>query len=165
MIFKRSQSESLTLLEEWPSSKQQKRVTFSQYSTKRIYKCSQLYRSHMSYTCRDQKVFRDETRREGQRIQQFVSLHSVKTGTIIHHLIKLNLLSTEELLGIEHLISKDAAVKVLKQRHAHVELVLRVQKELRERNEENVDKLAQCAMHSSSKSVHIARLRAALAAE
>ena len=119
----------------------------------------------MSYTSADQKAFRDEAAREGRRIQQLISWHSVQTGRAIHHLIKFDLLSREELLGIENLISKDAAVKEFKQRQAHVALVLRVQKEMREMNEESVDKLAKFVMHSSSNSVQIARLRAALAAE
>ena len=119
----------------------------------------------MFYSSADRKAFQDEAVREGRRIQHLISLHSGQTGRAIYHLMKFDLLSKEDLLGIENLISKDAANKALKQRHDHVALVLRVQKEMRERNQESADKLAQFIIHSSSNSVQIARLRAALAGE
>ena len=119
----------------------------------------------MFYSSADRKAFRDEAVREGRRIQQLISLHSGQTGRAIYHLMKFDLLSKEDLLGIENLITKDAAGKALKERRDHVALVLRVQKEMREMNDESVDKLAKFLMHSSSNSVHAARLRAALAGE
>ncbi|KAL3799975.1 hypothetical protein HJC23_007448 [Cyclotella cryptica] len=117
----------------------------------------------MSYTSADRSVFQGDAAREGWHIKHLISSQSMQTGRAIQHLITLGLLSREELLGIESLISNDAAAQLLKERRAHTALVLRAQKEMQEKNEENADKLAQFAICSSSKSIQKARLRAALA--
>lgn len=155
-------SQGLDLLEEWPCTNIQKRVTFSEYSTKRVYKCSQTYRSNMSYSSAEIKIFQNDATQEGLRIHQLISLYPLKKG-VIYHLIELNHLSGEELLGIEHLIGKDAAACKWYNIRNHVKTVLMVQKGMHERNEESLDELAQIATERSGKSVRQAQLRALLA--
>ena len=156
-------SQGLDLLEEWPCANIQKRVTFSEYSSKRVYKCSQTYRSNMSYTSAEIKAFQNDAAQEGLRIHHLISLYPLKKGSAIHHLIQQNHLSSEELLGIEHLIGKEAAVCKWYDIRTHVKTILMIQKRIHERNEESVDKLAQMATERSGKSVRQAQLRASLA--
>ncbi|KAL7475746.1 hypothetical protein ACHAW6_001653 [Cyclotella cf. meneghiniana] len=173
-----AQTQGLALIEEWPirespsespdavlPSKIEKRVSFSTYSRARFYKCSSSYRANMSYTSADCKMFRVRVAREGLRIQRLVSsCPSTKPGSVIHDLVEQNVLSREELIGIEHLVTKDAPARLLYERRAHTATVLKAQKEMHERNDiDKVDELARVAIANSSRSIQKARLRSALA--
>ncbi|KAL3798853.1 hypothetical protein HJC23_004641 [Cyclotella cryptica] len=173
-----AQAQGLALLEEWPRhnsltehneitapSNPKKQVTFSAYSSARFYKCDSTYRSNMSYTSADCKMFRAAVAQEGLRIQRLVSsCPPTKTGNVIHHLVELNALAMEELIGIEHLVSKDAPIRLLHERRAHSSIVLKAQKETQRREDLCVDVVARVAVASSSRNIRKARLRAALAA-
>ncbi|KAL3796541.1 hypothetical protein HJC23_009672 [Cyclotella cryptica] len=175
-----AQSQGLALLEEWPRRKSlseyddidvtpnpMKRVTFSTYSSARFFKCSASYRANMSHSSADCKLFRAEVAREGLRIQRLMSssCSSMKTGNVIHHLVGLNVLSMEELVGIEHLVSKGAPIRLVHERRSHAAIVLKAQSEMKQRNDITFDDLARVAVASSSRSVQKARLRAALASQ
>jgi hypothetical protein len=174
-----AQSLGFELLEEWPRRKSlseygeivvppnpMKRVTFSAYSSARFYKCSSSYRANMSHSSADCKMFRAEVAREGLRIQRLVSsCPQTKTGNVIHHLVGLNVLSMDELVGIEHLVSKDAPARLLHERRSHASTVLRAQQEMQQTSDIRCDELARIAASSSSRSIQRARLRAALASD
>ena len=120
----------------------------------------------MSYTSADQRSFRAEAAQDGLRIQDLVSScpSNAKTAHAIQHLMKNGVLSREELLGIEHYITKDGPVRLMYERRAHAAVVLKAQKQLLQKSEDIVDKLARVSAASSSKSLQKAGLRAALAA-
>jgi hypothetical protein len=143
-----------------------KQVTFSPYSTMRLYKCPAADRSKKSYTSADRRSFRAEAAQDGLRIQDLVSScpDNTKTAHAIKHLMKNGVLSREELLGIEHYITKEGPVRLMYERRAHAAVVLKAQKQLLQKSEDIVDKLARVSAESSSKSLQKARLRAALAA-
>ncbi|KAL3788895.1 hypothetical protein HJC23_002649 [Cyclotella cryptica] len=173
----RSTSESYgsDLLVDWPQrngsdaniTKPRTRITFSEYSHVRSYYNDPTYRKNKSYSSSDLKRFQVEAAREGIRIHQLVTSLDVQSGAAIHKLIGLELLSREELIGIEHLVSGKVAVKVVYERRAHSVLVLNAQEQLRaEKNVRALDTvqlLAKVAMKRSSKNVEKARLRGALA--
>lgn len=174
-----AQSLGFALLEEWPRQKAlseydkivvppnpMKRVTFSTYSSARYFKCDSSYRANMSHSSADCKRLRAEVAREGLRIQRLVSsCPHTKTGNVIHHLVGLNVLSMDELVGIEHLVSKDASARLLHERRAHAATVLRAQQEMQQCRDTMFDELARIAASSSSRSIQKARLRAALASD
>jgi hypothetical protein len=70
----------------------------------------------------------------------------------------------DELLGIEHLVNKDAPSRLLYERRMHAARVLKAQKEMQERSNPSLADLASVAVMSSSKSIRKARLRASFAA-
>ena len=78
--------------------------------------------------------------------------------------MKDGLLTREELLGIEHLVSMNAEQSFHKRR-SYTKFVLGVQKVMRETSENkvNVDVLAAVAIMKSARMIEKARLRAALA--
>ena len=118
----------------------------------------------MSYSSADCKSFRFSVAREGLRIQRLVSsCPPGKTGNVIHHLVEHNALSMDELLGIEHLVNKDAPSRLLYERRVHAARVLKAQKEMQERNNPNLEDLASVSVMSSSRSILKARLRATFA--
>eukprot|EP00804_Cyclotella_cryptica_P011067 CCRYP_013532-RA/>CCRYP_013532-RA protein AED:0.03 eAED:0.03 QI:34/1/1/1/0/0/2/763/192 len=149
----RSTSESYgsDLLVDWPQrngsdaniTKPRTRITFSEYSHVRSYYNDPTYRKNKSYSSSDLKRFQVEAAREGIRIHQLVTSLDVQSGAAIHKLIGLELLSREELIGIEHLEQ------------------LRAEKNVRALD--TVQLLAKVAMKRSSKNVEKARLRGALA--
>ena len=119
----------------------------------------------MSHTSADCKRFRDAVARESLRIQHLVSsCPPTKTGNVIHHLAERKLITMDELIGIEHLVTKDAPLRLMRERRAHSSMVLKAQKEMRRRNDLCPDDVAMVAVASSSRNVQKARLRAVLAA-
>jgi hypothetical protein len=146
------------------SSTTSKTVSFSKYSTKRVYETDPYYEGLKSYSSADQKTFRKETVHDASRIIHLVSTVPLPTGMAIHELMKQGLLTREELLGIEHLVSMNAE-QALHKRRSYMNLVLGVQKQIREKNENEVNAgmLAVVAIAKSSRMVEKARLRAALA--
>eukprot|EP00804_Cyclotella_cryptica_P030259 CCRYP_017128-RA/>CCRYP_017128-RA protein AED:0.34 eAED:0.34 QI:0/-1/0/1/-1/1/1/0/92 len=75
----------------------------------------------------------------------------------------LGLIKHEELLGIEHLPSQEAAANALYKRRAHVALTLRAQEAIQRKHRNAVDAvmLAKVACVSSSRCMERAQMRAA----
>lgn len=146
------------------SSTKSKKVSFSRYSTKRIYATDPHYENWKSYSSADQKTFRKEAIHDAFLIKLLVSTFSLPTATAIHELMKQGSLTREQLLGIEHLFSMDAEQSSHK-RLSNINFVLSVQQQMREQNENkvNADMLALIAIAKSSRMSEKARLRAALA--
>lgn len=142
-----------------------KRVNFSHYSTCRVYQSDPYYEGRKSYSSADQKVFRKEAAYDAYRIKHLVTSSSLPTGLAFRKLMKQGLLSRQELLGIEHLVSINSQ-KELRERRDYTELVLSAQKHMRLKTEDTVDveMLAALAVAKSAGMIEKARLRAALAA-
>jgi hypothetical protein len=70
----------------------------------------------------------------------------------------------DELLGIEHLVNKNAPSRLQYECRVHVARVLKAHKEMCERNDPSLEDLASVAVMSSSRSTQKARLRATFAA-
>jgi hypothetical protein len=77
---------------------------------------------------------------------------------------KRGLLTSEELLGIESLVSKNPE-QALHEKRSYIDLVLGMQKQMREKNENGADAviLAEVARAKSARMIEKARLRAHLA--
>ncbi|KAL3802094.1 hypothetical protein HJC23_010850 [Cyclotella cryptica] len=171
------QAQGGDLLEDWPRralgtsdastrAHAHKQVTISHLSKVRKYMVDEST-IQPSYSSKDRKMFQAEAAREAFRIRKLMAMcpEGYNTGgkaTI--YLIQHNLLSVEEMIGIENLISVTSAKNSLKERRLHTALVLKKQGELREQNEVNIDMLGDIARLRSSKNVERARLRAVLAA-
>ncbi|KAL7487519.1 hypothetical protein ACHAW6_013118 [Cyclotella cf. meneghiniana] len=142
-----------------------KKVSFSKYSACRVYKTDPYYEDNKSYTSADQKMFQKDAAYDASRIKHLVTSCSVPTGLALRQLMKQGLLSRQEILGIEHLVSINAK-NVLRVRRAYIDLVLGAQKRMRLKNEKTVDDemLAAVAVAKSAGMIEKARLRAALAA-
>ena len=119
----------------------------------------------MSYTSADCKMLRAAVAKERFRIQHLISsCQPTKSGNVIRDLVELNVLSMDELIGMEHLVGKNAPARLLHERRAHSTIVLKAQKEMHRRKDICFDEVAMVAVASSSRNVQKARLRAALAA-
>ncbi|KAL7480200.1 hypothetical protein ACHAW6_005902 [Cyclotella cf. meneghiniana] len=174
----REQSNGRALLEEWPRrissdagedmeislcSSSNKKVAFSPYSRLHVYQVDEEAERKKSYGSSERKVFQAQALHDAFRIQALIKSCPYEGGLAIRYLMDKNLLSSEELLGIENLIM--GAEKVIKERRLHTTLVLETQKELLEKNDENIyQTLANVATRRSVKTLQKARLRAALAA-
>jgi hypothetical protein len=174
-ILKGSNSQGLARNETWSqgestanakdtSSAKSKKVSFSKYSTKRVYVTDPSYEDWKSYSSADQKTFRKEAAHDAFRIKHLLSTFPLPTGLAVRELMKQGLLTREDLLGIEHLVSTNAE-KVMRDRQSYMNLVLGVQKQMRVKNENKIDAgmLAVVAVAKSSRMIEKARLRAALA--
>jgi hypothetical protein len=163
------------LLEDWPrcdfssrSRNASKNVTISETSKLRFYNVHKTV-SQEWYSSKDRQVFQAEAVCEAFRIRELIAVASEggnTRGKATMYLVERNLLSPEEMLGIEDLITGVASARhAFKERRLHTALVLTKQRELREKNERNIaNKLAEVATSRSLKNVERARLRAALAA-
>lgn len=171
-----SKSRGLALIGQWlqhkfaphiqgETRKRPKQVSFSEYSNRRCYKIDSSYEATKSYSSADWDVFRKHAIREGMRIEHLVSSCPLRNGPAMYFLVKNNLLTCEDLLGIEGLVGKDRVAHHSRERRAHRDLILRTQKEMREMNKNtvNAEKLAGVSIMMSSRSVEKARLRAILA--
>jgi hypothetical protein len=109
-------------------------------------------------------IFRKEAVNEALRINHLISSCPGRTGFAIQQLTEHGLLTREELLGIEHLVSMNAEQSFHKRR-SYITFVLCVQKVMREKNENkvNAEELAAVAIRKSARMIEKARLRAALA--
>jgi hypothetical protein len=174
-ILRGSNSVGLARNEKWPhdestantediSSAITKKVSFSKYSTKRVYVNDPSYENWKSYSSADQKTFQKEAAHDAFRIKHLISTFPLPTGLAVRELMKQGLLTREDLLGIEHLVSMNPE-KEMCDRRPYINLVLGVQKQMREKNENNIDAgmLAVVAVAKSSRMIEKARLRAALA--
>ncbi|KAL3776182.1 hypothetical protein HJC23_008219 [Cyclotella cryptica] len=171
----RLNTKGLALIEEWPqhiasttnqemSRPKQAKVSFSEYSTKRVYITDPSYEDRKSYSTADQKSFRKGAAHEAYQINHLISSCPAQPGLAIRQLIGRGLLVQEELLGIEHLVSTNAK-RGFQQRRSYITFVLYIQKRMREenQNEVNAEELAAVAIAKSSRMIEKARLRAALA--
>lgn len=161
----RSVQSASGLLEEWPSQyKVKSQVVFSEYSTCYRYKCDSTYRSSMSYSTAKIKKFHAQALSEALCVNCLIACFPSKNaGDAINLLVTNQILKEDELLGIEHLIGEETGDRLKLKRREHVNLVLSIQMRMREKNEEDVDKLARIASSSSKRSVQKSRLRAFLA--
>ncbi|KAL7477209.1 hypothetical protein ACHAW6_003022 [Cyclotella cf. meneghiniana] len=162
------------LLEDWPHSKSPslcrntcKKVTISEHSQLRLFKVHKA--ASQWYSSKDREAFQAEALCEAFRIRELMAAASEggnTRGKATLYLIQRNLLSPEEMLGIEDLISSVASARrSCNERRLHVALVLKKQEELKKISESDIsNKLAELASARSSKHVDRARLRAALAA-
>ncbi|KAL3791758.1 hypothetical protein HJC23_007525 [Cyclotella cryptica] len=137
-------------------------VTFSEYSELRLYNNDKFDQEKKSYTSADIKFFRAKTALEASRIRRLISKYPLKTGRAVDHAIDLGLIQHEELIGIEHLVSKKAAANLVCERRTHIASVLRAQEIMREEycNGMDVVLLAKVSILSSSRSAERARIRA-----
>jgi hypothetical protein len=168
LVRRPSVSES-ALLEEWPQRqaatinqespskkpKVQKRVSFSGLSRCRSYTIDPSYEAAKSYISTDQKFFRQQAASEAFRIKYLIESCPMQTGPAIQQLLKGNILTCEELLGIENLVNKKPQ-QVKLNRRLYMEAVMR-------NNYHGAKILASVAAVMSSKSVEHAQMRALLA--
>jgi hypothetical protein len=149
----------------------QPRVTFSHNSTMQVYIPDHHYARNKCYTKEDRQKFGSETLSEAMRIKRLVAKapgESAKDS--FKYLIKENIVSIEEIVGIEHLVLGNSASKLPKSRRDHVRAVLMEQERQHCDCDESrvqadrVESLRQFSTSRSSKSARRARIRAAMAA-
>ena len=159
------------LIEDWPrrtsypyNKKLNPKVTFSETSSLHIYLPDPLYTRSKSYSSADRKKFAKETLLEVLRIKNLVASVQGSSSESIRHLLEANVVSYEEMLGIEHLILDKSAARMLKERRSHAEaLLLEQQRQKCGKNQDPV-KLAEISTLKTAKAAKRARIRAALAA-
>ena len=138
--LKGSNSQQNALLEEWPQHRSSarssrvntKKVRFSEFSTRRVYVIDPYYEDQKSYSSADQHFFRQEAVNEAFRVKHLISSCPGSAACALQQLMKQGLLTSEELLGIEHLLSMNAA-KAYHKRRSYIDIVLGMQKLLRSR--------------------------------
>ncbi len=143
----------------------QKAVVFSEYSSLHVYNEDLRYQMNKSYSSSERKQFGKEAVLESHRIKSLVT-HFPIQGNSIRYLLSHNIISREEILGIEHMVSNRAATRIFRERRDHSARVLMEQQKMKERKEldDPSGKLAVVALTRSLRSVKRARFRAALAA-
>ena len=147
-----------------PSFTTSRQVSFSKFSTRRVYISDPHYEDWKSYTSVDRKIFQKDAVHDALEIKRLVSSCHAPTGLAVQQLMKQRLLTREQLLGIEHLLSVNTE-EALQKRQSYIKLVLDMQDKMRERNDKtvNFEMLAAVAIARSSRMIEKARLRAALA--
>eukprot|EP00571_Detonula_confervacea_P015655 CAMPEP_0172310090 /NCGR_PEP_ID=MMETSP1058-20130122/11290_1 /TAXON_ID=83371 /ORGANISM="Detonula confervacea, Strain CCMP 353" /LENGTH=241 /DNA_ID=CAMNT_0013022853 /DNA_START=62 /DNA_END=787 /DNA_ORIENTATION=+ len=152
--------------QDWQSlcKKLHPRVTFSESSSMHIYHPDPLYARNKSYTKEDRKSFGTEAMLEAIRIKRLVLSTPGATKDSFKYLLKNNLLSLEEIVGIEHLVLRKSASKMLKERRDHARAVLMAQQKLKMQDHDTTKKLGEFSASKSIKSAKRARIRAAMAA-
>lgn len=166
-----SNQEQGSLIEDWGprvvsadvAMELEKKVTFSEFSYRRVYTSVPYYEACKSYTSADRKRFKDEAISDGFRIRHLISLFRISTGRAVKELLKQGLITSEDLLGIEHFCSDKLAEKALNNRLSYTNLVLRAQEELRRNGLVDAEKLAAIATAGSLGCVEKAKYRAILA--
>ncbi|KAL7480922.1 hypothetical protein ACHAW6_006584 [Cyclotella cf. meneghiniana] len=139
-----------------------KRVRFSEYSTMRVYVVDPVSRQSMSYSSAEYEAFRTRAAFDGYQLRRLLAACSSQNADTFRLLISHGVISREDFLGVEHLISERATERVLRERRIHSVSLLEKQNELRERNELNADLLAEVAKAMSTKSAQRARVRAVM---
>lgn len=161
-----SRAQGNALLEEWqqPSSTMvTKKVAFATYSELQVYRLDPVFESRKSYTSSERKAFRAQALHDAFYIQRLMENCPYEGGHAMNYLIERNLLSPEDLLGIEDLIT--GAEKITVERRRYAKYVMKTQLELKKTQASDADlKLAYVAAAKSMKAFEKARLRAALAA-
>jgi len=171
-----------SLLEDWPrrassteadqdvdSSKSQSGVNFSEFSTLRVYDdLDYLYLKKKAYSQEDRKIFGAQAMIEADRINNLIiSSPPVSVKESVKYLLKNNIITREELVGMDQLILHRRA-RVLQVRREHMAAVLRKQNEQQRRRQQPhlegdaLIALGKFAEQSSLKSTHSAIARATL---
>ena len=128
------------------------------------------YRRNKSYTKQDRKSFGSEAFSEAIRIKRLVlSTPGASTKDSFKYLLKHDIVSLEEIVGIEHLVLGKSASKLLKERQDHSRAVLMEQDRqcMQEKAKEHIDPMKKLGEFSASRSLESAkraRIRAAMAA-
>eukprot|EP00985_Skeletonema_marinoi_P004973 scaffold2164_cov120-Skeletonema_marinoi.AAC.1 len=167
-----------SLLEDWPrrassteadqdvdSSKSQSGVNFSELSTLHVYDDLGYLYLKKAYSKEDREIFGAQAMIEADdRIKNLIINSppaSVKES--VKYLLKNNIITREELVGIDHLILR-RRTRVSQVRRNHMTAVLRKQSEqlLSPREEDSLIDLGKFAEQSSLKSTHAAIARATL---
>eukprot|EP00984_Skeletonema_dohrnii_P032386 scaffold26473_cov138-Skeletonema_dohrnii-CCMP3373.AAC.7 len=175
-----------SLLEDWPrrasskeadqdvdSSKSQSGVNFSDFSTLHVYDdLDYLYLKKKAYSQEDRKIFGAQAMIEADRINNLIiNSPPVSVKESVKYLLKNNIITREELVGMDQLILHRRA-RVLQVRRNHMAAVLRKQNELLQQQPVlegdslidliNLIDLGKFAEQSSLNSTHSAIARATL---
>mmetsp|Transcript_21514 Transcript_21514/g.32546 ORF Transcript_21514/g.32546 Transcript_21514/m.32546 type:complete len:193 (+) Transcript_21514:172-750(+) len=170
-----------SLLEDWPrrasskeadqdvdSSKSQSGVNFSDFSTLHVYDdLDYLYLKKKAYSQKDREVFSARAMMEAIRIKNLIfNSPPVSVKESIKYLLKNNIISRDELIGIDHLIA-GRRTDALHVRRDHMAAVLRKQQELRRHQPQQEEdsliiELGRFSEQSSLRSTHYAIARATL---
>jgi len=166
-----AQFQGRALLEEWPrressidlddmticSSRSYKEVSFATYSSLHVFPTHEVER-RKSYTSSEIKEFRTHVSQDALRVKELIATCPYERGHAVRHLICINALSPEELIGIDHLVCDDfAAQKIAHERFVHMTMVVKKQRDLQ------AEELADFAMKRTLKSSKKALIRARLA--
>ncbi len=178
------------LVEEWPrrasslkadqdqgevvsNSESQAIVTFSEFSTLRVYDdLDDHYRKTKAYSKKDYEAFGAQAMKEAHRLRQLIYRSppaSLKES--VKYVLRNNIITSDELVGLDHLVLGKRC-GVMKVRRDHMTAVLWKQLEQRRRREYHqvqkveedslIDLLGKCAEKSSLKSTQSAIARATL---
>ncbi len=154
---------------------QRPRVSFSEMSTLNIYDNYRggLHRRNMTYSSQDQDTFQTEATQEADRIKVLIiTAPQQSRADSVKHLLKNNIVSREELVGIEHMALEDSNRSDIRKRHSRA--VLRKQQEQRQQQQQHQGyvslrdpaiALGKFARKNSLESRNRARARAALSSE
>ena len=165
------------LLEEWPrraSSLEaaQPSVNISETSSLYVYHDDDLYCKNKAYSSQDRHIFEAQAMIEANRIKNLIYTSppaSVKES--VKYVLQNNIVTRDEIVGIEHLILGGRRTSVSVERRDHMMAVLWKQEELRQLQqhpqpqveEDSLIALSKFAEQSSLKSTHSAIVRATLA--
>lgn len=137
-------------------------VTFSKLSSVQIYHHNPIDVRELSYTKDERKQFCTEAVKECLRIRQL--LHSTPGGfnkDSFKCLIKNNVVSLEDIVGIDHMVLGKSA-SLIKERQDLIRSVVSAQYDIAMKDGDSTEKLAEFCASQSSRAVKRARVRAAL---
>ena len=175
------QAKLIRLIEDWPrrisgSSQDwqsvfkilQQRVTFSKSNSMQLYHLDQLYAQIKSYSKEDCRGFTSESLMEAAMIKKLVLSSTppdASTKETLKYLLKNDVISSEEIRGIEHLIHCKSASKLLQRRRDHVRAIVSMQHRMKTLNIQYYlgETLASFSASMSSRSTKAARIYAAMA--
>eukprot|EP00579_Thalassiosira_antarctica_P031112 CAMPEP_0202029574 /NCGR_PEP_ID=MMETSP0905-20130828/64048_1 /ASSEMBLY_ACC=CAM_ASM_000554 /TAXON_ID=420261 /ORGANISM="Thalassiosira antarctica, Strain CCMP982" /LENGTH=429 /DNA_ID=CAMNT_0048593341 /DNA_START=550 /DNA_END=1840 /DNA_ORIENTATION=- len=145
------------------------KVTFSERSSMLVYSLDPLYVRNKSYTKTERKNFGSEALSEAIRIERLImTTPGASTKDSFNCLLKNDIISLAEIVGIEHLVlGKSKAKKLLTERQDHSREVLmeqRRQRHVEKMQYDHIEKLGEFSASRSVKSAKRARIRAAVAA-
>eukprot|EP00580_Thalassiosira_gravida_P019102 CAMPEP_0201676978 /NCGR_PEP_ID=MMETSP0494-20130426/43093_1 /ASSEMBLY_ACC=CAM_ASM_000839 /TAXON_ID=420259 /ORGANISM="Thalassiosira gravida, Strain GMp14c1" /LENGTH=238 /DNA_ID=CAMNT_0048159821 /DNA_START=60 /DNA_END=776 /DNA_ORIENTATION=+ len=144
-----------------------KEVTISEQSSMYIYNSDPFYTRNKSYTKTERANFTSETLSEVIRIKQLIiSIPGASAKDSFKYLLKNNIISLEEMVGIEHLVICRSMSKLLKERRDHVRAVLVEQERQRMKRtvkDDPAEKLGEFSRTRSIMSAQKARIRATMA--
>jgi hypothetical protein len=157
----------------------QHHVTFSVSSSMQLYHLDEHYAQAKSYSKDDCKGFSRESMMEAIRITKLILSStppddaSASTSEKFEHLLKTDVISSEDIRGIEHLILCKSPSKLLQKRRDHASAVLSMQHRMETLAKEDINeakvqdylvkKLATFSASRSSISAKHARTRASMA--
>ena len=153
------------------------RVSFSEMSIVNTYEDYRggLHRRNMAYSSKDRDIFQIEATQEADHIKVLIiTAPQQSRADSVKHLLKNNIVSREELVGIEHMALEDSNRSDIRKRHSMA--VLRKQQEQRQQQHQGYGyvslrlrdpaiALGKFARKNSLESRNRARARAALSSE